>query len=164
VQFHLLLADHEARRVHSSYRRAYPGAVRYWAKQIEHVTQYGYVDTIAGRRINLLKGDEWESKHKWPIESTAINGPIQGSGADQKYLAMAVLRDYLPTVDGRFYYELHDGLFVVIPDQYAERAVHEIKHLLSNLPYKSAWGVDLPVQFPVDAKVGKSWGDLKEVL
>ena len=164
VQFHMLLADHEARRVHSSYRRAYPGAVRYWARQIEHVTQYGYVDTVAGRRINLLKGDEWESKWKWGIESTSINGPIQGSGADQKYLAMAVLRDYLPSVDGKFYYELHDGLFVVIPDQHAERAVHEIKHLLSNLPYKSAWGVDLPIQFPVDAKMGKSWGDLKEVV
>ena len=164
VQFHMLLADYEARKVHASYRKAYPGAVRYWAKQIEHVTQYGYVDTIAGRRINLLKGEDWEGKWKWGIESTSINGPIQGSGADQKYLAMAVLRDYLPTVDGRFYYELHDGLFVVIPDAYAERAVHEIKHLLSNLPYKSAWGVDLPIQFPVDAKMGKSWGDLKEVL
>jgi hypothetical protein len=42
-------------------------------------------------------------------------------------------------------------------------ALPKIKHLLSNLPYKKAWGVDLPVSFPVDAKWGKNWGDLKEV-
>ena len=103
------------------------------------------------------------SDNTWGCESTAINFPIQGSGADQKYLALLMLKDYLPRVNGRFYFELHDGLFVIVPDAYAERAVAEIKPLLSTLPYKKAWGVDLPIQFPVDAKMGKTWGQLKEV-
>lgn len=146
--------------------------------QIRKASLNGWVETIAGRRVWVGKGDTWsrlrvaavngqvEEEHvdnSWQAESTAINFPIQGSGADQKYLALQVLRDYLPMVDGRFYFELHDGLFVVVPDRYADRAAQEIKQLLSNLPYKEAWGVDLPIQFPVDAKMGKTWGQLKEV-
>jgi alpha-mannosidase len=75
-----------------------------------------------------------------------------------------VLRDYLPRVDGRFYYELHDGIFTVVPTHLAEKAAREIKYLFSNLPYKQAWGRTFPVEFPVDAKMGPSWGELKEVI
>ena len=96
------------------------------------------------------------------MESTAINYPIQGTGADQKYLALAVLRTLLPKYDAKFYFELHDGLFIIIPDQHVAKAVPEIQRRLSNLPYKEAWGVTLPIQFPTDAKTGKTWGDLKD--
>ena len=176
VQHKLNISDIEAKAVWSTYRTTYPGVLEYWENQTKNAKLDGYVDTIAGRRVHVGEGSTWSihdydehgvsfSKHDntWASESTAINFPIQGSGADQKYLALAVLKDYLKQVDGKFYFELHDGLFVIIPDHYAEKALHQIKYLLSNLPYKKAWGVDLPVMFPVDAKHGKTWGDLKEL-
>jgi len=135
----------------------------YWRNQIANAQAQGYVETVAGRRIQLGPQHAWTKETIWGRESAAINSPIQGSGADQKYLALAVLRDYLPKVDGLFYMELHDGLFVIVPHRHADRAVAEIKQLLSNLPYRKAWGVNLPVQFPVDAKRGRTWGQLKEV-
>jgi hypothetical protein len=67
----------------------------------------------------------------------------------------------LPKYESHFYFELHDGLFVIIPDRNVQAAASEIKQALSNLPYKKAWGVNLPISFPVDAKVGPTWGDLK---
>jgi DNA polymerase I-like protein with 3'-5' exonuclease and polymerase domains len=161
--YSLTLSDIEAQAIHASYRVSYPGVPKYWNRQQRLGREMGYVETLAGRRVQL--GSEgWDDVGvKWKLESTAINFPIQGIGADQKYLALMILRDYLPKVDGRFYFELHDGIFFVVPDAYADRAVREARHLLSNLPYKQAWGLDLPVQFPVDAKMGPSWGELKEI-
>jgi DNA polymerase-1 len=175
VQHKLDISEIESKAIWSTYRTTYPGVLEYWNTQTKNARLDGWVETIAGRRVHLGEGSAWKKTlavsdilsttldNTWASESTAINFPIQGSGADQKYLALAVLKDYLKQVDGKFYFELHDGLFVIIPDHHAEKALHQIKYLLSNLPYKKAWGVDLPVMFPVDAKHGKTWGDLKEL-
>jgi DNA polymerase I-like protein with 3'-5' exonuclease and polymerase domains len=118
----------------------------------------GYAETYAGRRVQLNSVSGWER------DSTSINYPIQGSGADQKYLALAVARTKLPKYGAYFYMELHDGLFFICPNDKAEALCVDLLYSLSNLPYKQAWGVEFPIQFPVDAKMSnKSWGDLKEV-
>jgi DNA polymerase-1 len=180
VSYNLTMSPMEAKAIHATYRTTYPGVGRYWDMQVVRAKSEGFVETKAGRRVWTGKVDTWTritdvtphpatgqpvekyEDYKWDAESTAINFPVQGSGADQKYLALKVLRDYLPRVDGRFYFELHDGIFIVVPDQYAETAARDVKHLLSNLPYDSAWGVKLPIDFPVDAKLGKTWGQLRE--
>jgi DNA polymerase-1 len=166
TNYNLPMELHQAQAIHATYLTTYLQVSKYWDRQIYMGKKYGYVQTLAGRRVCLgpMNAEYADAKaFAWARDSTAINFPIQGVGADQKYLALAVLRNYLPKVDGRFYFELHDGLFIVVPDDKAEKAAHEVKHLLSNLPYKRAWGVDLPIQFPVDAKMGSSWGELKEV-
>lgn len=171
TQHKLKLTLGEARAIRATYLTTYRAVPKYWDRQIAKARQTGVITNLAGRKVYLGTPDTWTFEapngqvldYKWGHESTAINFPIQSIGADQKYLALLVMRDVLTKYDGRFYFELHDGLFFVIPKRYSERAVHEIKHILSNLPYKRAWGVDLPIQFPVDAKVGPSWGQLKEV-
>lgn len=167
VQHNVKLSLPQARAIVATYRTTYRAVPKYWERQIEFARKRGYVATLAGRRINLGMPDTWKfadgKDAKWSHESTAINFPIQGIGADQKYLALAVLRDAMVKYDARFYFELHDGMFIVAPTHYAERAAAEFKAILSDLPYKKAWGVDLPIQFPVDGKLGRSWGSMKEV-
>jgi len=160
TQHRLTLNEHEAQSIWTAYRRTYPGVKRYWQDQCDKARHTGIVETIAGRRVHLGKGP-WPREQSWGRESAAINYPVQGSGADQKYLALAALRTLLPRYGGRFYFELHDGLFAIVPDEHAVQACREIKHALSNLPYEKAWGVQLPTQFPVAAKLGKSRGSLK---
>lgn len=139
-----------------------PGVIGYWAKAIYKAKMAGYAETFAGRRVQL-KGS-WAGRDAWPMESTAINYPIQGTGGDQKYLALAVARNMLPKHNGHFYYELHDGIFFIFPHNKAQKAAEDFRTALSNLPYKQAWGVDLPITFPVDAKISsESWGDLKNI-
>lgn len=181
ANYGVVLTGAQAKAIHGTYRMTYLKVKDYWARQIRIARTEGWVETIAGRRVCVGLGSTWEREsfvetvsggdeiiheavdNKWGCESTAINFPIQGSGADQKYLALLVARNYLPTVEGKFYFEMHDGLFFVVPDRYAERAAAEMQPLLSNLPYRKAWDVYLPIQFPVDAKAGKSWGTLKEI-
>lgn len=163
VQHGIALTLPEARSIHATYLATYRDVSRYWHKQENLARDHGFVRNIAGRAVQVKRGNEWTHEDTWGRVSTAINYPIQSAGADQKYLALAMARDYLPSVGGRFYFELHDGLFFVVPENHADRAVHELGHLLGHLPYEKAWGVKLPVMFPVDAKRGKTWGTLKVV-
>lgn len=162
TQYALDLSDPEAQKIHRMYRVAYPNVPRYWDRQVRRARFDGTITNLAGRTVRLGRADEWEKDLIWSYEATSINFPIQSIGADQKYLALMIARNYLPKVNGYFYMELHDGLFFVVPNDKAEIAARDIKRLLSNLPYQRAWGLTLPIQFPVDAKLGPSWGDLKE--
>ena len=161
VQYGLDMEIGEAKNIHATYQKTYPGVPDYWASQIRKCRELGYAETLAGRRVQLV--GRWNRTDSWALESTSINFPIQGIGADQKYLALAVARNELSKWGGYMYFELHDGIYWIFPAAKAEAAAHHFKKILSNLPYKQAWGVDLPIQFPVDAKIGPNWGDLKGV-
>lgn len=151
----------EAQRIHATYQRTYPGVPQYWERQIALVKAQGYVETFGGNRVRI-EGD-WNGSYGWSMGSTAINYKIQGTGADQKHLAMAVIKDYLREIGGRFLFDLHDGLYLLIPTRIRQKAANEIKRRLDNLPYQQAWGFTPPIPMPWDGKVGKSWGRMKEL-
>lgn len=169
VEYELDVDEIFIKQTQSIYRQAYVGVGGhpgqrnggYWGRQIEKCKRMGFAETFAGRRVQLV--GNWAGKEAWPLESTAINYPIQGTGGDQKYLALAVARNLLPQFSGYLYYELHDGLFFIFPQDKALQASEVFLDKLSNLPYKQAWGCDLPIKFPVDAKIGGSWGDLVDL-
>jgi DNA polymerase I-like protein with 3'-5' exonuclease and polymerase domains len=143
------------------YKASYPGVKRYWQRQINVCRQQGYAETLAGRRVQL-RGN-WQGPQAWSLESTAINFPIQGTGADQKYLALKCLHPVTMKYGAHFYYELHDGLFFIIPKEHTAQALPEMRQVLDNLPYTHAWGYTPRIPLPWDCKVGDSWGSMKEV-
>lgn len=161
VDYNIPIEMPEAQRIHATYQRAYPGVPHYWEHQIALVKALGYVETFGGNRIQV-RGD-WNGTYGWSMGSTAINARIQGTGADQKHLAMAVIKDALRQFGGRLMFDLHDGIYLAIPSAVRPKAVDLLKHLLDNLPYKQAWGFTPPIPMPWDCKVGKAWGRLKEV-
>ena len=160
VDYDIPIELDEARRIWSTYQRAYPGVPHYWETQIALVKAQGYVETFGGNRV-VVTGD-WNGKYGWSMGSTAINCRIQGTGADQKHLAMAVIKHDLHQMGGRFLFDLHDGLYLVLPKDIRAKAVDKLKPMLDNLPYKEAWGFTPPIPMPWDCKVGPAWGQLKE--
>ena len=161
VDYNIPMDLREAGKIHDVYQRTYPGVVRYWDNQIVRVKQCGFAETFAGRRVQIA-GDWNDRKIGWSLESSAINYPIQGTGADQKYLALMCLKSYCQAHGVIFAWDLHDGLYFYIPKAVTADAVPRIKHILDNLPYKRAWGVDLPIPMTFDAKVGPAWGSLRK--
>lgn len=143
------------------YHKTYPGVRQYWNRAIQKARAAGYAETLAGRRV-LLRGD-WDGPQKWQFQSTAINYPIQGTGADQKCLALQELHPYVIECGARFMLDLHDGLYFEVPDGMVEQFTAQAKQMLDHLPYEREWGFAPPIQLPWDCKVGKSWGSLKEV-
>lgn len=160
VQYDLPMELPQAERIRETYLRTYKGVPRYWEQQIAATKRNGYVETFAGRRV-VVKGN-WAGMFGWSMGSTAINYRIQGTGADQKYLAMLVVKDYVRSIGAYFAWDLHDGLYFYVPDDKVQEALVEMKKRLDNLPYKEAWGLEPPIPLPFDAKVGPSWGQLRE--
>lgn len=159
VQYDIPMELPEAQRVHKTYQQTYPGVPRYWQTQIALTKQRGWVETFAGRRVQVV-GD-WDGDWGWSMGSTAINYRIQGTGADQKYLALQVVKPYLVSIGAQFAWDLHDGIYLWVPDDRVAEAAVRIKHMLDNLPYQDAWGFTPPIPLPWDCKAGKSWGALK---
>ncbi len=160
VDYDIPLEMPAAHRIHATYQREYPGVPVYWDHQIALVKGLGYVETFGGNRIKVV-GD-WNGTWGWSMGSTAINARIQGTGADQKHLALACLKDYLREIGGRFMFDLHDGAYFAIPTAIRPKAVDVMKRMLDNLPYQQAWGFTPPIPMPWDCKVGKAWGRLRE--
>ena len=105
----------------------------------------------------------WNGDWGWSMGSTAINYRIQGTGADQKYLALACLKPLIVQVGAIFAWDFHDGIYFYVPKKHTERFRTEGKKILDNLPYRKAWGYTPPIPMPWDCKVGTTWGNLAEV-
>lgn len=161
VQYNLPMELPQAQMIHRTYQIAYPRVPLYWQKQISMTKRLGYVETFAGRRVQVV--GNWAGASAWSMGSTAINYRIQGTGADQKYLALSVLKPYLTKIGAYFGWDLHDGIFLYIPTDKVQIAARDIKAILDNLPYRKAWGFDPPIPLPWDVKAGGGWGVLKEV-
>ena len=160
VQYEIPMLLPEAQRVHTVYQRTYSEVPRYWTKQISMTKRLGYVETFAGRRVNVT-GD-WSGRMGWSMGSTAINYRIQGTGADQKYLALMCIKDYITSIRAQFALDMHDGLYFYVPIPKVQEAARTIKPILDSLPYRQAWGLTPPIPLPWDCKVGPSWGGLKD--
>jgi DNA polymerase I len=160
VDYGIPMTIEEARHIHLVYLKTYPGIPKYWESQIEKVQQLGYAETFAGRRVRVT-GD-WE-RMGWQMGSTAINYRIQGTGGDQKYLALSVLTPILTKYAARLLIDLHDGLYLEVPDAHVGEFCELANHLLNTLPYTQAWGFTPPIPLPWDCKVGKSWGALRGI-
>lgn len=152
----------DATLIRNTYLRTYRGIELYWQRQANLIKQHLVVSTLGGRQVSVTREDV--IKREWQTVSTAINFPVQGTGADQKYLAMSVLRPMLDRFESRFLFDLHDGLYFVVPEQHADAFIAMGRQVLDNLPYERAWnGYKPPIPLPWDAKVGPNWGDMEEV-
>lgn len=161
VQHGMNIGMGEAERIWETYRRTYVGVPRYWSRQIARAKQAGYVENIAGRRVQMH--GRWDGPLGWSMESTAVNYPIQSIGGDQKYLALACMKNILVDFDARLAWELHDGVYYFVPQDRVRDFIAAGRRVLNNLPYRQAWGFTPPIPLPWDAKSGPTWGSLKEV-
>lgn len=160
VQYELDVDEAWVAKVKKTYMRSYSKVETYWETAIHKARKAGYAETLGGCRVQL-KGN-WNGRKAWSLESTAINMPIQGTGADQKYLALACVKPVLQKYGAYFGWDLHDGLYFYLRQDNWQKAAAAIDKVLQSLPYKRAWDVDLPIALPFDCKIGPSWGDLKE--
>jgi DNA polymerase I-like protein with 3'-5' exonuclease and polymerase domains len=130
----------------------------YWSKAIAKGKALGYAETLAGRRFGL---EFWSGEDRWSTESSSINHPIQGSGADMKELAIRELATHYP--EQLFWFDLHDGLHMLVPVDYPESKLLEARAMLDNIDYEKEWGVKLDVPLTWDVQVGERWSSLKEL-
>lgn len=163
TDYDVFLTFNEATNLCQLFKQTYPGVTSFWRYAISMARQNGYAESIGGRRVYL----DWSNndpKVDYANQQTAINFPVQASGADMKYLGIALSDAYAYPRGARYMMDLHDALYYIIPDdsRAMETAV-EIKRLLNTLPYEQVFGWAPAVPMPVDGKIGPSWGDLVKI-
>lgn len=151
----------DAYSARSTYLRLYHGIPKYWERNIQIAKQQGYVENMSGRKIYLKK---WGYEDDYKSSQTAINFPVQSTGADQKILGLHELKPLLVKSNVQLAWDLHDGLYFYVPEgpMFTE-IISEMAAILSNLPYEDSWNWSPQVDFPVEVKVGDRWGDLEQV-
>ena len=158
VQYGMKVDFNKAKTWQDAFHRLYPNVKAYWKDAIAKAKQQKYAVTLAGRRFYLMF---WGEKDQWATESSAINHPIQGSGADMKDLAIQEIHKHFPEFE--FWFDLHDGLHYEVPVDVPDARLIECRSMLDNLDYKAWWGVDLKVPLTWDASVGARWSELEEL-
>jgi len=144
----------EAKMYLESYFKIYEGVKDYQERMQSHLRQYGYVETLFGRRRYLrMRNDNDEHALR-----QAINTPIQGTATDINTIALTKLVSiYLEKGFESFpISSIHDALmFEMHPDEEDLRDlnIHVMTHL--DLPFMKR------IPLKVDWTEGKSWAEAK---
>lgn len=149
----------EIKQGKDTYLRTFKGIKRYWDDAINTARTLGYAETIAGRRFDLMF---WSEDYEWGTQQSAINFPIQGSGGDQKELALAILTDKYPELE--FAMDLHDGLYFYADiNKQLPALLSDARHTLNTLDYVQYWDYQPPVPLVWDCSLGTNWGNKQDL-
>lgn len=138
------------------YFSRYPKVYAYMKAIREEAKTKGYVTTLYGRRRYI---PEIQSRNRMIVQSgerMALNTPIQGSAADIMKIAMVKVYHRLAKESFRSHLllQIHDELIIEAPETESEKILRLLTEEMEN-------AVSLSVPLVVDARIGKSWYELK---
>jgi DNA polymerase I len=136
------------------YFEKFPKVQKFYASQLEHARDKGYVVTMMGRRRYLPDITSDHGGRRQQAERVATNTPIQGSAADIIKKAMVDLDGALRDsgLASRLVLQIHDELLLEAPAS----EVEEISKLVVRV---MEGAVRLLVPIVVDVGSGKSWAE-----
>jgi DNA polymerase-1 len=143
----------EAEQYQRRFLAGFPGLTQWMSRVKRSTVRDHYVETILGRRrrFPLIQGEARSA-----IERQAVNTPIQGTASDICLRALTMLHFQLP--DGaRILFSVHDSIDM----QVRKDLVTKVGALVQKVT-KEAIPFESRIPFPVDIKVGPSWGEAKE--
>ncbi|MDH3714621.1 MAG: DNA polymerase I [Gammaproteobacteria bacterium] len=142
----------EAQEYVDLYFSRYPGVKEYMEKTRERAHEYGFVETVFGRRLYLPTINARNGQIRAAAERTAINAPMQGSAADIIKRAMISVDDWLQRHDfaARMIMQVHDELVF-------EVAIGQERQLEKMVRRHMQGAADLEVELVVDVGVGDNW-------
>jgi len=141
----------EARTHMDRYFSRYPKIKEYFDRVLEEAERDGYVQTLAGRRVEIPRPRSRTGREA----RAALNAPIQGSAADILRRAMVELREELRRRKMRsaMVLTVHDEIVLEVP----ESEVADVQELL---PRVMVGAFELSVPVEVELRVGRSWAEL----
>ncbi len=124
------------------YFARYPGVKAYMEETRSRAATWGYVETVAGRRLYLPEIRSRNAQRRQGAERAAINAPMQGTAADVIKQAMLAVDHWLQNsrFPARMIMQVHDEL------------VFEIRGLMVD-------AAKLRIPLEVDIGVGASWDE-----
>ncbi|WNH14301.1 DNA polymerase I [Thalassobellus suaedae] len=146
------LSRGEAKELIDTYYETYPKLRAYMNEQVDFARDYGYVQTVLGRRRYLKDIDSRNAVVRGAAERNAVNAPIQGSAADIIKIAMINIYNKLETGNykTKMLLQVHDEL---VFDVYKPE-LETIKTLVKT-EMENAFIMDVPLD--VEVGIGADW-------
>lgn len=149
----LNISNEQAGQFIDKYFESYPKIKQYMIEKVDYVHEYGYVETLYGRKRYL--GAELSSANyqiREFAERAAINQPLQGTAADLIKMAMIKIDEELTkkNLKSKMVMQVHDELVF-------EAAKDEIEELKSIVKNGMEMGQPFKVPLEVDINCGASW-------
>ena len=150
------ITQEEAKQFIEQYFGRFPGVRGYLDRSVQHAREFGYVETLSGRRRYIPEVKDKNFNHRAFGERVATNTPLQGSAADLIKRAMVLVHDALAagSLKTRMLLQVHDELVFEVPPEELEVVQVMVKE-------KMEAAATLKVPLVVDLGVGKNWLDAK---
>lgn len=141
-----------ARAYMERYFARYPGVENYMRQTREKARQFGYVETVLGRRLWLPEINNANGNRRQGAERAAINAPMQGTAADIIKLAMIAVHHWLHQAQlrSKLIMQVHDELVLEVPDD-------EVALVKNALPDHMGNVLRLDVPLLIEVGVGDNW-------
>jgi len=121
-----------------------------------------------GKNLTIPSGREFEIRRNddgsipWTV---LTNYPNQGFGADVMTVARVSLARRISSIsDLKLISTVHDSIVLDVGDKLVDKAVKVVYSTFNDIPanMKKLWGIDSPIPFPCEVKVGKNLADMEE--
>jgi DNA polymerase-1 len=141
-----------ARAYMERYFARYPGVENYMRQTREKARQFGYVETVLGRRLWLPEINNANGNRRQGAERAAINAPMQGTAADIIKLAMIAVHQWLHQAQlrSKLIMQVHDELVLEVPDD-------EVALVKNALPDHMGNVLRLDVPLLIEVGGGDNW-------
>jgi DNA polymerase-1 len=136
------------------YFARYPGVADYMQRTRASAREYGFVETVFGRRLYLPDIRAQNQGRRQGAERAAINAPMQGTAADLIKLAMIAVHDWIvrESLGTRLVMQVHDELVLEVPEAELALVRTRLPELMSGVGAN-----DLSVPLVVDVGAGPNW-------
>jgi DNA polymerase-1 len=144
----------EAQDYIALYFARYPGVQGYMERVRQQAREYGYVETVFGRRLYLNDIHARQQGLRAGAERAAVNAPMQGSAADIIKRAMLDLHAWLKgrQDQAQMVLQVHDELVFECAEDFVDTLVAEATQRMQG-------AVQLRVPLVVDSGVGANWDE-----
>jgi DNA polymerase I len=144
----------EAQDYIALYFSRYPGVRDFMERTRQQAREYGYVETVFGRRLYLEYINKGTQGQRAGAERAAINAPMQGTAADIIKRAMIAVDAWLSDHRQRalMILQVHDELVFEADEDFVPTLLSEATRLMSG-------AAQLSVPLMVDSGVGDNWDE-----
>ncbi|MBN1550185.1 DNA polymerase I [bacterium] len=145
----------EAKRYIEKYLNTYRGVKAYIQSIQDYVVEYGWVETLMGRRRYIPAARDERRQNREAAFRQAINMPIQGSASDVIKIAMiSIYKEFRNKgLKTKMVLQIHDELLFDAPPRESDEVCLIVKSQMEN-------AVRLEVPLKVDIRVGANWAEI----
>lgn len=161
-----VFSEEEAKAARKTYFDLFPKLVHWHARQRRLVNEYGRVQSPLGRVRHLPDIYSPEQGVRAEAERQAINSPVQGFASDLAVLSMVAINEKIRRrgLAARCIGLVHDAINFEIREDAMSEMLPIIKDTMEDMDIvRRKFGVHVGVPIISDLKVGRHWGDSKEL-